>query len=493
MISIVEAIGQRAVQHPDKVALHCGDQQVTYGQLWSRVNAAACYLADNGVRPGERVLLPAPSVPAFVYGYFATHLVGGIAVMLDPNASVARREDLVRRTRPALTFGTGSHGGADVRASPRSIHELATLAESRRAFVPPALDAVADLVFTTGTTGRPKGVRLTHGNIATATSHVNAVTSATADDVTLIPIPLYHNFGLGSLRCFLSAGAAVVLVQGFRLPGEIFKALADHAATGLIGVPAGYAVLLKFGERGLGPFAARLRYLEVGSAPMPHEHKRMLMEILPHTRLFMHYGLTEAARSAYSEFHRDSARLDTVGLPSPGVQIETRDENGRKCGVGERGMMWIRGGHVSTGYWEEPELNAMTFVDGWMRTGDIAHLDADGYIHLHGRHDDIVNVGGNKVAPEEVENVLSEHPAVSEAACIGVPDPRNVTGQTIRAHLVLAPGQAEVTDAELSNWVSAWLEPYKVPTQYRWVGTLPRSASGKLFRAVLRKEAATER
>lgn len=491
--SVVEAIGQHARREPERVALLCGEARVTYGVLWRRTLAAACHLADRGVRPGDRVLLPAPSVPAFVYGYFATHLLGGTAVMLDPGAPTARREALVQQTRPAFAFDSGTPGEGVLSSHSIPIQELEHVPEASGEFAPPPLDAVADLVFTTGTTGRPKGVQLTHANIAAATAHVNAVTGATDRDITVIPIPLYHNFGLGSLRCFLSAGAAVVLVHGFRLPGEIFGAMERHGATGLIGVPGGYAVLLKFGERGLGAHAHRLRYVEVGSAPMPLEHKRALAAMLPHTRVFMHYGLTEAARSAYSEFHRDSERLDTVGLPSPGVRVEVRDDAGRVCNPGERGVLWITGRHVSKGYWEQPELNAVTFVDGWLRTGDLAHLESDGYIRLHGRHDDIVNVGGYKISPDELEEALARHRAVSEAACIGVPDPRGITGQTIRAYVVLAPGQVQVADAELSQWLAARLEPYKVPTQYQWVDSLPRSASGKLQRNVLRQGAAAER
>jgi len=145
-------------------------------------------------------------------------------------------------------------------------------------------------------------VQLTQRNLAAAAVHINAVIGTTESDTDVVPIPLYHAFGLGRLRCVLCAGGAVVLIQGFRLPGEIFAALERYAATGLVGVPAGFAILLQFGERGLGPFARQLRYIEIGSAPMPLEHKKLLMKLLPHTKLFMHYGLTEAARSGSASF-----------------------------------------------------------------------------------------------------------------------------------------------------------------------------------------------
>ena len=490
MRSVIEALGQRAARHPERTALICGDRRVAFGELWDRVVAAACCLSDCGVRPGDCVMLDAPSAPAFAYGYFATHLLGATTVPFDPNAPASRREELVKRTRPVLAFVADARAQAATPCPSKALAELEDLPAKHRDFAPPALESVADLIFTTGTTGRPKGVRLTHRNLATAASHINAVIGTSEGDVDVIPIPLYHAFGLGSLRCFLTAGATVVLVQGFRLPGEIFAALERHAATGLIGVPAGFAVLLRFAERGLGLFADRLRYIEIGSAPMPLEHKRTLMKLLPRTKLFMHYGLTEAARSAFIEFHRDRAHLETAGMPSPGVRFEARDERGQACRLGERGMLWVGGLHVSPGYWDDAELSAASFVDGWMRTGDVGHIDEAGYVHLHGRHDDMVNVGGVKVAPDEVERVLAEHPAVSEAGCVGVPDPRGIAGQVLRAFLVAATDQSPASDAELSQWVAARLESYKVPAQYRWIATLPRTASGKLVRAALHNEGA---
>jgi len=490
--TVVEALGQRAARHPGRTALLCGDRRVSYGELWSRVGTAACYLSDCGVRPGDRVMLDAPSVPAFVYGYFATHLLGAVAVPFDPHAPALRREEIVKRTQPVLAFGVDAQAQAATPCPSKAITELEGPVAKPREFNSPALDALADLIFTTGTTGRPKGVPLTHRNLATAASHVTAVIEPKEGDVNLIPLPLYHAFGLGSLRCFLCAGATVVLVQGFRLPGEIFTAIERHAATGLIGVPAGFAVLLRLGERGLGAFADRLRYIEVGSAPMPLEHKLALMKLLPRAKLFMHYGLTEAGRSAFIEFHRDRAHLDTAGRPSPGVRFEVRDEGGMACPPGVRGMLWINGAHVSPGYWNDAELSSENFVGGWMRSGDVGHVDEAGYVHLHSRHDDLINVGGVKVAPDEVERVLATHPAVTEAACVGVPDPRGIAGQVLRAFLVAAADQPPVPDAELSRWAALQLEPYKVPTQYEWVSKLPRTASGKLIRAALRGQGASQ-
>jgi long-chain acyl-CoA synthetase len=473
-----------ATERPDRIALVSSDTRVSYGEVWERTRAIACRLADSGVRPGDRVMIAAPSTPAFACAYFGVHLARAVTVALDPKAPAARREELIERTQPALAIGVEESAPADTQHAV-TVVDVDRLPAAAREFDAPALDSLADVMFTSGTTGRPKGVRLTQRNIAAAAAHINQVIGTSAGDVEVVPIPLYHSFGLGRLRCCLSVGATIVLVQGFRLPGEILGALRRESATGLVGVPAGMSVLLRLGDRGLGQFAHQLRYVEIGSAPMPLAQKLELMRLLPRSSLYMHYGLTEASRSAFTEFHRHREHLDTVGKPAPGVRIEARDKSGGVCAPGTAGALWIGGAHVSPGYWDDPGLSAENFVDGWTRTGDFGHMDADGFIHLHGREDDIVNVGGFKVAPDEVEQILAMHPAVAEVACIGVPDPRGIAGQVLRAYLVAADGP-HASDAELVRWAAERLEPHKVPVQLEWIASLPRTESGKLVRAALR-------
>jgi long-chain acyl-CoA synthetase len=485
--SVVEALGCIAKLHPSRDALVFGDRHVSYGELWSGVVGAAQELERSGIKPGERVLLAAPSVPAFAFAYFATHLTGATVVLLDPRAPAARRDALIERVGPALMIGVD----AETRSvSTRTLKSIEGLGPRTDEVGPPASDDLADLLFTTGTTGRAKGVRLTHRNLIAAARHINATIGRVEGDVEVMPLPLMHSFGLGRLRCNLLAGATTVLVDGFRFHGELFEIMARHAATGFVGVPAVFAMMLRAGGAELAAFADRLRYVEIGSAPMPIEHKLALRKLLPRTALWMHYGLTEASRSTFVEFHRHGNHLHTAGLAAPAVQLSIRDESGVEQPCGQDGLIWIAGPHVSPGYWDDPELGTSTFREGWVCSGDVGHLDEEGFLHLRGRKDDMINVGGYIVSPDEVERSLVEHPSVLDAACVGVPDGRGV-GVLLRAHVVQRPGSERPTGSELARWVAARLEPYKVPTVFLWEPQLPRTSSGKLTRSRLRGEPTT--
>jgi long-chain acyl-CoA synthetase len=458
---------------------------VTYGRLASRVVAAAGALRDLGVQPGDRVVLAAAGTPAFAYAYLATHLVGAVAVPLAPDVPAPRRDLVIERARPRLAFATRPF--AHERLGPvRSLASLAEAPEPTEGFPDPDPGATADLLFTTGTSGLPKGVALTHANVLAGAVNINQTIGNGRDDREVVPLPFSHSFGLGRLRCVLLAGGTLLPVPGFRLPGEVFRALEAGRATGLAGVPAGFAILLRYEEE-LARHADRLRYVEIGSAPMSLEHKRRLRVALPRTRLFMHYGLTEATRSAFVELHEAGERLDSIGRPTVNVDVRVVDRAGVEVPPGVRGEIVVRGATVAQGYWEDPDLTRRVFVDGWLRTGDVGRRDADGFLYLEGREDDMINVGGFNVAPAEVERALEAHPAVERAACVGVPDPQGVTGQAVKAFLVGRPETARPAGESLAGFLRGRVEDYKIPTRWEWLDALPETSSGKVQRAVLRR------
>lgn len=481
--SVLQHLFEASASAPEKQALIYESEGVDYGRLKTKVLAAARVLDELGVRRGDRVILPASHRPSFVFGYFAAHYLGAVAVPIDPQINKAHWAYILEQTRPRAAFVT-ARAAADGSAHPIDLLDGdRPMAADREG---PSLDDTADIIFTTGTTGRPKGVVLTHRNIAAAATNINAFIGNGPSDREVIPLPLSHSFGLGRLRCNVLQRATLIVVDGFLSPEAIFRAMDKNGATGFCFVPAGLAILLHLSGNELSRFKGQLKYVEIGSAPMAYEQKRRLMTLLPGTRLCMHYGLTEASRSAFIEFHSSKDKLQSVGQPSPNVEISILDGDGKELPALAAGNIAVRGETVMKEYWNDPQKTSQVLSDGWLLTGDVGHKDAQGYVYLKGRSDEIINVGGLKVSPIEVEDALKTHPAVEDCACVGVPDPKGLSGKVVKVFLVAKAGLAGKPSSEdLTRFLQPLLEAYKIPSVYDWIEAIPKTASGKVQRLQL--------
>jgi long-chain acyl-CoA synthetase len=455
---------------------------LTYGAFAGMVSAGAARLRRLGLRTGDRVVLCGPATPAWAAAYFAIHAAGCVAVPLDADMHPSGVQQIIESSEPSCALVAA---GKDW---PVACHDLAAICEPMRGLpdVEPACQAddVADLLFTTGTTGRKKGVVLTHRQIAQAATNINAFVQNNADDVELLPLPLSHSFGLGRLRSMAQTGNAVLLQPGLRNPAKVLKAAAELKITGLALVPAGFDILFRMTGDRLGAARSHLRYIEIGSAAMSLESKHRLMALLPQTRICHHYGLTEASRAAFLEYHAESQRLDSIGRASPNVRIEVRDDQDRVAPPNECGELVVCGGMVMKEYWRQPDLTRAALRDGWLRTGDWGYRDREGYLYLAGRHSDLINVAGMKISPEEIEQALDAHPAIVESACIGMPDPNGVTGECVKACIVV---RSDVTDGQLVDWLRKRIEEYKIPRLWQRVEKIARTSSGKIQRHLARQ------
>lgn len=478
---IVDHLFAHERRAPGKAAIIRGDLTLSYAELAKRVRTSAGVLASLGVGHGDRVVLAAQSEPEFVSSYLAVHLVGGIAVPVSPHGRSSALARICDLASPVLLVGCRTEGWVSVNYD-QVLAGVAAAAEQDH-WERPGQEDSADLLFTTGTTADPKGVLLSHRAIETAAEYISAFLGQRGDDVEVLPLPLYHSFGLGRLRCCIYQGSSLVLVDGPTLFADAMRALRRFRGTGFSSVPSGFAVIFETLGDALGEFAGQLRYIEIGSSPMNHDHKLRLMALLPTTRICMHYGLTEASRSAFIEFHESRSRLDSVGRPSPGVEIAAVDHSGSIQPTGTEGQIAIRSNAVMTGYWNAEEATRRAYLDGWLLTGDRGHLDDEGYLYLTGRESDLINIGGRKVAPGEIENILREHPAIADCACIGIPDPAGISGSVIKAFLVArAPDDPQPANMVLAKHLRGRIEPYKMPRVFEWIDAIPRSESGKLLR-----------
>ena len=482
-MTIEEQIYQHSVQHPDSIALITPAEQVTYAQLWERCLLAASNVKhQHGVKQGDRIILAASANIDFVYAYFGIHLAGGVCVPIDPDTNQTRYELICQSTKPVCTMGV-LHKVKDCPVVP--LHDVQTPCEQTLTYQQPDAEQIADILFTTGTTGAPKGVALNYRNLAAAALNINTFIQNTAEDIELLALPVSHSFGLGRVRCVLSKGGSLVLLGTFASMKKFFGQMEQYHCTGFGMVPAGWGYIKKMSGRKIGQFADQLRYIEIGSSFMSIEDKDLLCELLPNTRICMHYGLTEASRSAFMEFHSEHDKLSTAGKASPNVEVAIFDTEGNKQPVGAEGEVCVKGEHVTCSYWNEtPERFAQDFYDGYFRTGDGGFLDDEGYIHLKSRIKEMINVGGKKVSPMEVEDILNTIPGIIESACVAMPDPEGVLGEVVKAFIIC--NDDTLTDAAILDALRPQLEVYKLPAVIERIAEIPKTASGKIQRLKLK-------
>lgn len=510
-------------RHGDRMAVvftQTGERW-TYHDLMRRVDRLAAGLLSIGVYKGDRVGIWSPNRPEWVLAQFATARIGAILVNINPSYQVGELEYALRHAGVSTLITAPQFRDSDYLAKLRDLApELATarpghlqskaLPNLRRVIQlgpdpmrgamsfdevmarggagPKArLDGIGaslkpedaiNIQFTSGTTGRPKGATLSHRSIIN-----NAISSAramrlTPDDALCIPVPLYHCFGmvLGNLAA-ASYGAKMVF------PGEGFDPLATleaveaESCTALHGVPTMFAAMLdhpEFDRFNLGSLRTGIMAGSLCPAPL----MRRLMEDMHCSGITIGYGMTETSPISFQSDHDDppARRVSTVGRIQPHVECRVVDDDGQTLPVGKQGQLLTRGYLVMKGYWNDPEFTAQAINDGWMHTGDLAIIDAEGYCQITGRAGDMLIRGGENIYPAEIEELLITHPDIAQAQVFGLPDAR--LGEEVAAWIILRPGARLTTDA-LKDWCKEKIARFKVPRHIRFADDMPLTATGK--------------
>ena len=498
-------------RHPDKAAFtHVDGQGVRtrrFGELLHRVACQAHALAARGVQAGDRVALLAPNDDRLVQALFACWWLGAVACPLNvrwASAEVAHaladcdaRLLLVEETlAEQVPAGPWASLGLDAFANEAAV--LPPLPDTRTGG-----DALAAILYTGGTTGRSKGVMLSHANFWAASIARAAELPNSPDSVSLLVAPLFHVAGLGRLVGQTIAGGGCVTMAHFK-PDAVLAAIAQHHISDTIVVPTMLQALLD--EPG---FDARrvqgLTRIAFGAAPMPPDLLERALAVWPQAEFFQAYGLTETAGAVCingpanhrSAAARAAGKLNSVGRAGQGAEISIHSPDGRELPRGEVGEVVCRGPMVTAGYWRNAEASAAAFRDGWFLTGDAGVMDADGTLRIVDRLKDMVISGGENIYCAEVETALRSHPAVVQAAVVGVPHAH--WGEAVHAFVVLRAAPAEGgrdagwDDGAMASSLSAWcrerLAGYKCPRSYSLVAELPLSAAGKVLKNSLRETA----
>jgi len=475
---LLNAIFAHSEKTPAKIALYATDgTAVSYDQLKNRIVGAASFLIAAGLRKGDRIMLSAQKDVEFVYLYFGAHLCGAVNVVVDAKNNRDHLEYIASVVKPAMAFGMELDGHKSL--------PFSNIDFTRQAGAATTVDCeendAADIMFTSGTTGKPKGVVLSHHNIYSSAANINRFIGNTSEDVELLGLPICHSFGLGRLRCNMLLGATVVLHNGFANLKSVFTAFAKYGVTGFGMVPAVWAYIKRFSGTRISRYAPQIRYIEIGSAAMPAEDKRLLCALFPGTRICMHYGLTEASRAVFMEFHENMDDLSTIGKSvAPEVDVRILREDGSEAAPGEEGEVCVKGNMVMKSYYL-PEDNAQAFINGYFRTGDWGRKSASGNLYLVARKKELINVGGKKVSPVEIEEAL-DRVGVGDSMCVPMPDPDGVLGEVPKALLLKGTFSKEID--EIRHELSLLIEGYKMPKAFEIVESIPKTASGKKQRTL---------
>ncbi|MFN2545112.1 MAG: long-chain fatty acid--CoA ligase [Actinomycetota bacterium] len=503
-MNLASMLAASAARVPDKPALVFRDRPISYAQLDAVVSQASGAFAGARVGAGDRVAIIAGNVPEFVYALFGAWRAGAVAVPLnvmltapelrsilaDSGARVLVCEMGYLPTVLEIRDRLPDLQTVMVVAGPPVPQGTVSFEEALgRAGPPPGVEASEDdlalLQYTSGTTAEPKAAMLTHGNLLSnleQTQQVPALSQA-QDDVVFLVLPMFHIYGLNvALNLTLREGATGVLMERFH-PAEALEVIRRHGVTIVPGAPPMYYSWLELDDEVKQAFES-VRLAVSGAAPLPAEVLESFRVRFAVT-VWEGYGLTEASPSVSSNAAGPRAKAWSVGLPLPGVEVRLVDHDGGNVEDDDPGEILIRGPNVFRGYWHRDEETEAVFADRWLRTGDVAYRDEDGYLFLVDRTKDLVIVSGFNVYPKEVEDALAAHPDVEEAAVIGVPDER--TGEAVKAFVVAREG-AGVTPESLLEHAGRSLARFKIPREIEIVPELPKHATGKVLRRALRGE-----
>ena len=478
--------------HADAEALVDEHRRLTYRDLHIRIEAAASFLWSKGVRAGDRVVAVIPNRAEFVVVVFAAIRIGAVPVPVNVREAAPEIAYILKDCAASgFVYDPACAPAVEVAAALRSPVWSAPFAEVWDAAEPvghelPArrdADATACILYTSGTTGLPKGALLSDLGILHSMLHYELHLDLTAEDCSVLVVPATHITGLiGLVMATLGVGAKLVMVERFSTT-DFVRTAAKEAMSFTIMVPAMYNLILLREDLSAHDLS-HWRVAAYGGAVMPAATIETLARLVPDLNLVNAYGATETTSpTSLMPLGSDPSRFDTIGKPVACADVLIMDEDGRECPRGTMGEIWIRGPMVVAGYWNRPAENARDFVSGFWRSGDIGELTPDGYLRIHDRKKDLVNRGGYKIFSAEVESVLMRHSDVVEAAVVGRPD--TVLGE--RVHAFVSSRSERLSVEMLKDHCARELADYKVPESFTLTtGPLPRNANGKILKRQLK-------
>jgi len=501
---LLEASSER---HPDKTLLTHKGKRTGYGEILKRSAALASALQGFGLRKGDRVVIALENGAEYIYAYFGVLLAGCVTVPISPATTAPGYFKIISGCSPkAVIAGPALLRNIEKQKNPHqflfilvngnietawpagalltSFEECCSQGPGRLRLPDRSQEDLASIIYTSGTTGEPKGVMLSHRNLSANTASIVNYLGLTGSDSVMVVLPFHYSYGNSLLLTHIACGGTLVVENSFVYPNVALDMMNREQVTGFAGVPSTFAILYHRSNFRNTEFP-HLRYITQAGGPMAHSMAYEILNTVPHSKIYIMYGQTEAAaRLSYlppEDLHR---KHGSIGKAIPGVSIEVLDAKGEPVKPGETGEIAASGENIMMGYWNDPDETAKTIRGGKLFTGDMATVDEEGYIYIVSRKSELIKSGAHRIAPREVEEAILEHPSVFEAAVVGKPD--ELLGESIWAFVVLKDGH-ECGASELLRLCSSSLPPFKLPKKFCFVPGLPRTESGKIKREELKK------
>ena len=486
--NLATVLTDTAERQSDRIAIKLDDFEISFEQLNEASARVAALLKDKGLEPGDRVGIMLPNVPQFPAAYYGVLRSGGVAVPMNPLLKKREAGFYLEDPEAKLLFAwhdfeeaakqAAEDAGAElVLVEPGKFEELIGEHEPDFDVIDREDDDTAVILYTSGTTGKPKGAELTHSNLLKNAEAAVSLAGASADDILLGALPLFHSFGQTcGLNAAMSAGATLSMIPRFD-PAKALEIIQRDGVTVFQGVPTMFTAMLHEDSKD-DVDVSSLRVCISGGSAMPVEVMRGFEEQFE-CKVLEGYGLSETSPVA-SFNHPDKERKPgSIGTPIEGVEMKLVDDDGNDVEAGEVGEIVIKGHNIMKGYWNRPDATEEAIKDGWFYSGDMGKVDEDGYFSIVDRKKELIIRGGYNVYPREVEEVLYEHPAVLEAAVIGVPDDK--MGEEVGAAVVLKEGE-DVSEDELREYVKSEVASYKYPRKIWFEDELPKGPTGKILK-----------
>lgn len=479
-MSVVSYVKTHAETNPEKTAVIAENLTLSYGELWKNVRGFARYLQSFRLEKGARIVVKAFPTTDFPVVCFAIHLAGYTFVPIEKTMGLDGVKEVAENLAAAMVINDQpvAYDGAFVPTSEIRQRASDYFDESADFPMPEPAD-YCDILFTTGTTGKSKGVLLTHRAVTAAVENTLALDGLTDESVYLIASPVNHASGIRKIYATAMQGGTSVIVDGFMNIRRFYDALERYRADALLLPPSAARVLLTVSSAQLAKFADQVKVIHSATASFPEADKEALVRIFPHTRLIFAYGSSEAGCSCGYDYAAYPGLTNCVGKATPHARVFIVDDAHKPFQSSKEhvGLIAVESDALMTGYYNAPELTKDVAENGILYTNDIGYIDGDGFVFMLGRKGDVINVGGLKIAPTEVENVVMRFPGVTDCACFGIPD--KVTGSAPKLNVVTTPA---FDLAEFRKYLQTNLEMFKIPKVIEQVDSLPKTANGKLDR-----------